>query len=215
MRKIIMTITLLMTALMLAACSKDKKSGTVRPGTGSGTVPGVTCNGCAQSNRLFTAMGRTGTGVDLIMEFFAGSTDQNGNPIAVNYTQGNYNGTVNGLGKLYIATSLSCGFGYTGALVPAGAYNVRVETMGLMDPTTQGISQMTVVAENGSYQVRMAIDNHIVFSAVNRQMRGCDGYDYGTEMVGMWRILSVNNVNICGNTIVFAHGRTQTQLMCP
>ncbi|MCB9024718.1 MAG: hypothetical protein H6625_00235 [Bdellovibrionaceae bacterium] len=216
MKNIKITITFIMTALLIAACSKDKKSsGVARTGTPNGTVPGASCNGCSNSNRLYTAMGRTGSGVDLIMEFFASSVDTHGNPVAVDYTQGGYSGSVDGIGKMTVATGISCGYNSSGAYVPPGVYSIRVENPGQMDPYTQGIGGMSVIASNGAYNVRLAIDNYIYFLDRAPQMRSCDGQDYGVEMIGIWRVLSVNKSN-CGNTIAFGGmGTQQNQLMCP
>jgi len=213
MKQIKITITLLMTALLVAACSKDKNSGAARGGVG--TVPGLNCNGCSSSNRLYTAMGRTGSGVGLVRELFAASNDRNGNPVAVDYSNGSYSGAVDGIGKLFVATGVSCGYGNTTAYLPRGAYNVSVETFGQMDPYTQGIYGMTVVVEGGGYVARMAIDQVVYFQEVAPQLRACDGRDFGTEMIGIWRVLTVNNYQ-CGNTIAFGgYGTQQNQLMCP
>ncbi|MCB0355833.1 MAG: hypothetical protein KDD40_02440 [Bdellovibrionales bacterium] len=218
MKKITISLTILLAAFLMAACSKDKKSNTTRSGTRGGTVPGQSCSGCSSSNRLYTAIGRTGNGVDLIMEFYAASVDSNGDPVAVNYNGGSYSGAVDGVGTLYLAAGLTCGANYVGTVAPAGTYDVQVEGFGQMDPYTGGVRGLRAVAYSGSFKIVLEIPTDLptfFYNAVP-QKRGCDGYDYGTEMVGTWRVLNIDGYNCNGSPLTFGGlGTDKGQLFCP
>ncbi len=215
MKKITLTVITLLAALTLVACGSDKKKGgTARSGNNIvGGQPGQTCSGCSNSNRLYTAMGRTGSGVDLIMELYAADQAVDTN-LANNFAGGYYTGPVDGLGRLYVATGLSCGFGNTGGAIPRGIFDVRVLSHGHMSGSGL-ISGMQAVAVGGGYEVYMRL-KQASFLTVSPQMRGCDGYDYGTEMIGQWEIISVNG-HQCGNTILFGGfgANQQGALLCP
>jgi hypothetical protein len=152
------------------------------------------------------------------MEFYA--TDYN--TTDGTYVGNQYGGSVDGIGILSVATGLSCGTYSSGVPLPKGKYQVQVLDggFGQLDPNSMLMYGTQIVARGGSYEIYLEQFNSS-FLPASPMLRGCDGKDYGTEMIGQWQVTGIrygNKSYNCNNLIYFdaqQFGNQNNQLLCP
>ncbi|MCB0392773.1 MAG: hypothetical protein KDD58_15895 [Bdellovibrionales bacterium] len=217
MKNLKIIITIFLAATLMSACSKDKNSGTTARGGSDVYNPNINCNGCSQVNKL-SALGNTGNGIQLILDFFAVTVDGNGKYTPINQNFSGYNGPVSAVGRLYLATSLVCGYQQNGGYAMAGTYDIKVTAVGQMDPQSGGIYNLEAEAFNGSHLIRFKIPQSFPMyfhrPVNNFDLKGCDNKSYSTEMVGSIQIVNINGQS-CGNTVAFGGYGSDQNLYCP
>ncbi len=203
-KKYLTSLMILAVAGALMGCPGKNKDKGVNDGRLNGRG-GAGCSNCSESNFLYSALGRNGNGIEMVMDFFADDEayiDSN-NIVSSN----NYSGAVLGEGLLVVAG----GIGYSFCNLPVDTYVLNVERSGSIDSS----ETMTGVVVRGvgrrlGYTIQLS-QVYSVFLGMQSRL-ACDGSNYNIEMLGQWRLEQVSNQS-CNDTISFSDASSARQCL--
>lgn len=194
--------------LLMVGCGKDNNSNNNNTVNGYGVVG---CPGCSENNKLYSAIGRSGTGIEMDARFYVMGVDStlnqnctaqtpqycNGN----SYANGYYTGSGSSIGiqgNLYVQNGSLTSSAYSGyygygnttnqsCSIPVGTYSLNMIQAGSSTGDIYGIS------------------NNNTLSGYNNYGYGYNNYGYGTTGYD-------SNSGVVSNIVVEANGPVKLHL---